>query len=87
VICCTLGTVAFAAVAARRRQAAAVLRLAPAVVPPLALLAAAGFVAWHLDHYAARAAANDRALWAEIVAAPLCAGVPPAEANAGSRRG
>lgn len=86
-ICCTLGTVAFAAVAAHRRQAAAALRLAPAVALPVVLLAAAAFAAWHLEHYAARAAANDRGLWAEFVAAPLCAGAPPAEANAGSRRG
>jgi hypothetical protein len=74
VICCTLGAVAAATVAARRHRRPSLLRLAPAFALPVLSLALTGLAAWHLDHYAARAAANQRTLIAEILAAPLCVG-------------
>lgn len=45
--------------------------LAVVMVVPLVL---AFFVAGHFTHYAARAEANDRSLFAEIAAAPICTG-------------
>jgi hypothetical protein len=72
VICCTLGAVAAATVAARRHQRPSLRRLAPAFALPVLSLILTGLAAWHLDHYAARAAANQRTLVAEILAAPLC---------------
>jgi len=36
------------------------------------LALAGGLAAWHLPHYAARAATNERDLLAEIIAEPIC---------------
>jgi hypothetical protein len=41
---------------------------------------------WHLNHYAARAAANERALVAEFLAAPLCTGSTPRKAGNTTRK-
>ena len=42
----------------------------------LGLIVIGVFAAWHLPHYAARAATNERGLLAEIVAAPICRAGP-----------
>jgi hypothetical protein len=67
-LCCTLAGIAGAAAGATTRHLK--LMLAAAALGPLLL------AAWHLDHYAARAQANERDLLAEILAAPICTGSP-----------
>lgn len=69
--CCLAGVAAIAAAASSRVTR----RLQGALLGGLAL-GLTGFATWHLDHYAARAAANQRDLLAEIRAAPLCSGTP-----------
>ncbi len=55
----------------RRRSVAAALAL---LVSAAASIAAAPALAEHGRHYAARAEANHRSVFAELLAAPLCSG-------------
>jgi hypothetical protein len=67
-LCCTLAVIAGATAGGITRRLK--LMLAAAALGPLLL------AAWHLDHFAARAQANERDLLAEILAAPICIGTP-----------
>lgn len=55
----------------RRRSVAAAIAL---LVSAAASIAAAPALAEHGGHYAARAEANHRSVFAELLAAPLCSG-------------
>ena len=71
-LCCSLAAIVSAtaggATGAQTRRLA--LALAATALGPLLL------AAWHIDHYAARAQANERDLLAEILTAPICTGTP-----------
>lgn len=79
-LCCLIGSAAIAAGAVSVPAVPRIFtwrrgRVAAAV---LAIAGTAAFVGHHLDHYAARAAANQRDILAEIRAMPLCTGTPAA---------
>ncbi|WP_332696925.1 hypothetical protein [Bosea sp. (in: a-proteobacteria)] len=79
-ICCSLGAIALATTLARRRRLMARLGLAFPIVLVALLLGATIGLARHAGHYAERARLNQRAVLAEVLAAPICSGAAAAVA-------
>jgi hypothetical protein len=81
-MCCLIGALLVAMIAAWRRAIKAAIdwqpraRLAAAASAVIALAAGAAPAERHLDHYAARAQVSGRGMLAEIWAQPLCSGSP-----------
>lgn len=77
-LCCVIGATVIATGAISMPAAPRIFawRKAGVAAAVLALAGTAAFAAHHLDHYAARAAANNRDIMAEIHAMPLCSGAP-----------
>ena len=81
-MCCAVTALVFAVMAAWRRLLRAAsgghrgLRWVAAVVAALAVGIGTAAAAQHLGHYATRAETNQRSVFAEILAQPICSGDP-----------
>ncbi len=82
-MCCALGALIIAAIAAWRRLLRAAsgwhrgVRWVAAFAAALALGVGAAAASQHLDHYTARAEINRRTVLAEMLAQPICDGIAP----------
>jgi hypothetical protein len=86
-MCCALGALIIAGIAAWRRMLNAAsswhrgMRWAAMVAAALALGVGAAAAAQHFNHYAARAEAHRRTVLAEILAQPICDGASTRRPN------
>ncbi|MBB6468995.1 hypothetical protein HNQ96_004882 [Aminobacter lissarensis] len=82
-MCCALGALIIAAIAAWRRLLSVTsgwhrgVCWVAAVAAALALGVGAAAAAQHFGHYAARAEINERTVLAEMLAQPICDGIAP----------
>lgn len=75
-LCCALGLLALLTGASTRGLRALLGAWPMAIVAGGSATALALLIPHHLDHYRQRAHDHDRTMLAEIVAAPLCSGIP-----------
>jgi hypothetical protein len=76
VLCCALGLLALLTGASARGLRVVVGAWPVAVIAGGAATTLAILAPLHLEHYRQRAHAHDRTVLAEIIAAPLCSGLP-----------